>query len=246
MILKQAKTIDFDKNKKYVFIVSMGAIEQHGPFLPLGTDSYCQDAVLKKATEECPDAVFLPTLDITCSREHRGFPGTIWLEKSTMLLVLKDIVNSLSENASDIILTSWHGGNISVIDQFMADYGKVFPAIRFHHVNLDPPEIIEKTKEALGGPVDEHAGNSEISMMLASDESLVQEPSSAYPKKKITADWSDNATIKDQAHDGIVDAHPAWIVSKKHGSYFIDLSAEHLKNEVLKVLNAAKTELRNL
>lgn len=240
MLLKQIKTIDFDQNKKYTFVLPMGATEQHGPFLPMGADTYCQDAILEKAIAECPEVIFLPTLEITCSKEHQGFPGSVWIEKETMMFVLRDISTSLKEYADNIIFTSWHGGNIRTIDRFIRENQSHFEPVKFHHVKLDPPDVLKKTEEIIGGPVDEHAGNTEMSMTLAVQENLVRIPSSDYPKHNIVADWDDSHPLKGQTSDGIVDNHPRWVISKEQGRLFIDLSAEQLKKEIQTINSTLK------
>ncbi len=237
MLLKDLKTTDFDTSKKYVFVVAMGATEQHGPFLPLGTDTYCQDAILEKSIKECPEAIFLPTLEITCSKEHRGFPGTVWVEKETMMLMLRDICNSLRNYAKHIIFTSWHGGNIGTINRFIKTEQPNFKEVIFHHINLDPEEILQKTRQLINGPVDDHAGNTEISMTLATQPSLVTIPPTDYPKHQITMDWDSENPLVNMSADGIVDNHPNWVISHEQGKTCIELSAEHLKNEIQKILN---------
>ncbi len=237
MLLKELKTTYFDPNKKYTFVVPMGATEQHGPFLPLGTDTYCQDAILARAIAECPAAIFLPTLEITCSKEHHGFPGTIWIEKDTLKLMLRDICLSLTDYADHIIFTSWHGGNIGTIDRFIKEFQSQFKNTSFHHVNLDPEPILQKTREIIGGPVDEHAGNTETSMTLAAQEKLVTTPPPDYPKHPIVVDWDDAEPLKKQSIDGIADNHPQWVVNRVQGQSFIDFSGEHLKAEIQKIVN---------
>jgi creatinine amidohydrolase/Fe(II)-dependent formamide hydrolase-like protein len=237
MLLKELKTTYFDPSKKYTFVISMGATEQHGPFLPLGTDSYCQNAILQKSIQQCPEAIFLPTLEITCSKEHEGFAGTVWVEKETMMLILRDICNSLSKYANNIIFNTWHGGNIGTINRFIKQNKQNFKEVSFYHINLDPEEILAKTRDIIKGPVDEHAGNTETSMVLACDESLVTVPSANYSKHKIEMDWDSDNPLKAVSEDGIVDNHPNWVVDKQQGKIFIELSAEHLKNEINKIIN---------
>lgn len=236
MLLKQLKTTDFDPHKKYTFVLPMGATEQHGPFLPLGTDTYCQNAILEQAFKECPEAIFLPTLEITCSKEHQGFLGTIWIEKETMMLILRDIATSLKENAKHIIFTSWHGGNLATIDRFIKQEQATFSEVALHHVRLDPEEVLEKTRAIIGGPVDDHAGNTEISMALAAQEDLVSIPPVDYPKHKITVDWDAEDALKKVSIDGIVDKHPRWVVDKRQGETFIQLSAQQLVKEIRRIM----------
>jgi creatinine amidohydrolase/Fe(II)-dependent formamide hydrolase-like protein len=238
MLLKQLKTTDFDPTKKYTFILPMGATEQHGPFLPFGTDTYCQDAILEQAFKECPEAIFLPTLEITCSKEHQGFPGTVWIEKETMRMMLCDICTSLKDYAQHIILTSWHGGNLGTIDHFVREQQPNFKEVTFHHVNLDSEDVLEKIRRIIGGPVDDHAGNTEISMVLAAQEALATIPPQDYPKHKVTVNWDAENALKNVSSDGIADNHPQWVVDKGQGKTFIQLSGQQLAKEIKRIMKS--------
>ncbi len=79
----------------------------------------------------------------------------------------------------------------------------------------------------LGGPVDEHAGNSETSMMLVCEPSLVTIPPQDYPKQKIENAW-DTDRLVDVSKDGIVDNHPTWIINEEIGKQCIQMAAEEL------------------
>ena len=229
------KTTDFEAGKKYVFVIPMGATEQHGPFLPLGTDSYVQDAIVEQAEKAIPEAIFLPTLRITCSQEHEGFLGTVWIKKETMELVLKDLCQSLQPYASVIALASWHGGNFSMLSRFVEKNRTIFQSVQLKHLQFDSEETLKKTAELLGGPVDEHAGNSETSMMLACDPALVTIPPNDYPKRDIKDAW-DAARLIDVSKDGIVDSHPSWVINKEHGVLCIEMAGKELSDALEKII----------
>lgn len=235
MFLERIKTTDLDPKKKYVFVIPMGSTEQHGPFLPLGTDSYIQNAIIEKAEKGVPQAIFLPTLRITCSEEHKGFLGSVWIGTDTLERMLHDICISIQPYARHIVLVSAHGGNIKTLDRFVEKNRNTFSGVRLTHLELDSKEILRKTEEMLGGSVDDHAGNSEISMMLVSNPSLVKKPSANYPKRVIKDAFSTNR-VADFSPDGIVDNHPKWVVNKKLGKRCIEMAAEELKNALAKLL----------
>lgn len=237
MFLEKMKTTDFDATKKYTFVIPMGATEQHGPFLPMGTDSYIQDAIVAPAESALPEVIFLPTLRITCSKEHAGFPGSVWIEKETMELVLRDLCRSLTPYAKTIVVASWHGGNISLLNRFLEKYGSEFAGVRLEHLTFDSQETLKKTAELLGGPVDEHAGNSETSMMLVCDGSLVTIPSADYPKQIIENAW-DTDRLEDVSKDGIVDNHPTWIVNEELGKACLEMASQELISGLERVLKA--------
>lgn len=235
MFLERMKTTDFDPKKKYTFVIPLGSTEQHGPFLPMGTDSYLQDAIIEPVEKRLPAAIFLPTLRISCSREHAGFPGSIWILDETMQLVLRDICQSLRPYAKNIAFVSWHGGNIVMLNRFIKNHEKTFQGVRLVHLEFDSEETTKKTTALLHGPVDEHAGNSEISMMLTCKKPLVSKPPKHYPKHYIESAW-DAARLSDVAKDGIVDNHPEWVIDAKIGKKCIQMSADELKVALQKIL----------
>lgn len=237
MFLERMKTTDFDPKKKYTFVIPMGATEQHGPFLPLGTDSYIQDAIVEHTEKVLPKIIFLPTLRITCSKEHKGFPGSVWIEKDTMKIILRDICTSLSQYAKNIALVSWHGGNIGMLNRFVEKNKKSFHGVQVDHLQFDSEATLKKTSKLLGGPVDEHAGNSETSMMFASHKKLTSIPPKNYPKQKIENAW-DADHLVDVSKDGIVDNHPKWIINEKLGKLCIQMAAQELTQGLKKLLKA--------
>ncbi len=93
-------------------VIPLGAIEQHGPHLPLDTDARIADALAERFCAAVPEALRLPALWPGCSREHLGFPGTLDLRASTLEALLVDVVGSLARHGFDhLFVFSAHGGN---------------------------------------------------------------------------------------------------------------------------------------
>lgn len=236
MWLSELKTTDFKPNKKYTFVISLGATEQHGPFLPLGTDTIIHDAIVKKAEEKLKQVIFLPTLAITCSEEHKGFPGSVWVTKDTMNRILRDICDSLKEYAGNIIFISWHGGNISLLDRFVEQEKKTYKSVQLTHLLMEDELTDKKTVKLIKGPIDEHAGNTEISMVLAINSKLVQKPGKKKnPKQQVIHDWEHKRVIESSL-DGIIDQHPRWVVSKEIGKQCLDMHSALLVREIKKII----------
>ena len=108
-------------NKENIVIIQpMGAIEQHGPHLPLVVDAAIATAVLGKALqalrEDIP-AYALPTLFYGKSNEHVHFPGTITLEATTLIAMLMEVGESLYRAGfRKWVLLNGHGGQPQVLD----------------------------------------------------------------------------------------------------------------------------------
>lgn len=99
-----------------ILVQPLGAIEQHGPHLPLNTDELVATAVAHaagaQAVAEGLDVWLLPTLSYTKSNEHAWAAGTIWLSAETLLAVLRDIGRCAAATpAKRFVMLNGHGGN---------------------------------------------------------------------------------------------------------------------------------------
>lgn len=216
MFLEEMKVTDFEPGKKYTFVIPTGSTEQHGPFLPFGTDSYIQDAVIAGAEKQLPEVIFLPTIRMTCSEEHRDFMGTPWISIDTMERVMYDICKSLESCAKQFVFTTAHGGNVEVLKRFVARHQNDVSGVELHYIDLDNEGIEKKTVDLIGGPVDQHAGNTEISIMLGLRGDLTTVPPKDYPKRVLEDAFKTNR-LSDFSEDGIADNHPEWVVDETHG-----------------------------
>ncbi|MHA1567732.1 MAG: creatininase family protein [Alphaproteobacteria bacterium] len=103
-----------------IAILPVGAIEQHGPHLPLGVDSAIAAAVVKHAVAiMAPSlpAVVLPQMPLGYSREHGGFAGTLSLSAETLAAVWREIGGALARTGvRKLVLLNGHGGNPPVMD----------------------------------------------------------------------------------------------------------------------------------
>jgi creatinine amidohydrolase len=93
-------------------IVPSGAVEQHGPHLPLLTDSASAAAVALNLARRLGDALVAPTVWLGCSDHHLSFPGTISVRPETLEAVYRDSCVSLAGHGMEtIVCFSWHSGN---------------------------------------------------------------------------------------------------------------------------------------
>lgn len=101
--------------ERSIIVQPLGAIEQHGPHLPLSTDALVATAVAEAALAEVGeelDVWLLPTLSYTKSNEHAWSPGTIWLSATTLMAVLDDIGRCIATTkAKRFVFLNGHGGN---------------------------------------------------------------------------------------------------------------------------------------
>ncbi|MEM9805408.1 MAG: creatininase family protein [Cyanobacteria bacterium P01_D01_bin.56] len=165
--------IDRMTNKDQVVIVQpVGAIEQHGPHLPLAVDTALGMAVIGQALEQLDPSIpvyCLPPLCYGKSNEHWGFPGTITLSASTLISVLTDVANSIYQAGfRKLVLLNSHGGQPQVLEIVARDAHQQRPDFwLFPHFIWHVPHQIGdllSSQERMQGI---HAGDAETSAMLA-------------------------------------------------------------------------------
>lgn len=231
MFLKNIKFTDLEKGKKYSFLIPIGSTEQHGPFIPFGTDTYLTDEIVKGIEKSLSCIIITPTLEFSCSQEHEGFTGTMWLKPETLADVLADMCQSLSTCAKNIFLLTAHGGNEAAFEMFFRNISAKFTDINIQRISIDSEELDETTKKMINGPVDAHAGNTEISMMLARVPKLTTRPADDYPKAIINNPWETGRLI-DKSTDGIADKHSQWIVDGQIGEKIFSMIIEKAVKDI--------------
>ena len=103
-----------------VIVQPIGAVEQHGPHLPLAVDHVIAHeaaaALVAEHGDTC-DLWLLPTLSVSKSNEHAWSPGTLWLSAETLLAVLRDIGRCVaSTRAQRLVFLNGHGGNSALLN----------------------------------------------------------------------------------------------------------------------------------
>lgn len=111
---------EFDAARKNIRIAlqPIGATEQHGPNLAMGTDFRAADAVSQRLAERLyPKAITLPPIAYGFSGHHMGFPGTITLSPETILGLLRDVGRSVKAHGIDgLLLVNGHNGNNAILN----------------------------------------------------------------------------------------------------------------------------------
>jgi creatinine amidohydrolase/Fe(II)-dependent formamide hydrolase-like protein len=105
-----------------VALLPVGAIEQHGPHLPLDTDAFDADYLARRVAEACsdPKPLVLPLVPYGVSYHHDDFPGTISVSNEALSRLIYDIGMSCARNkVTKLVIINGHGGNTATL-QFAA------------------------------------------------------------------------------------------------------------------------------
>jgi len=157
-----------------ILLLPMGSMEQHGPHLPLNTDTVLAEAFTGRIVEhwgEVYDLWQLPPLAAGLSREHGWAPGTLSLSVAGMTAYLRDLGREIARSlpARDVLIVNGHGGNRGILEalgrELRSDFG--LNVVTLHLGALISP--------VTGAAVPEiHAGRDETSAMLALAPDLVR------------------------------------------------------------------------
>ncbi|SEF16454.1 mycofactocin biosynthesis peptidyl-dipeptidase MftE [Jiangella alba] len=106
--------------RESVLALPLGSTEQHGPHLPLSTDTDVAVALCAALAAARPDVVVAPVLPYGASGEHQDFPGTVSIGTQALTHVLVELGRSASETFPRLLVVSGHGGNLAAVRTALA------------------------------------------------------------------------------------------------------------------------------
>ena len=151
--LSTARWPDVEAGPRRLLVVPLGSLEQHGPHLPMDTDTRIACAVAARACAGRAGVGLAPPVAIGASGEHADFPGTLSIGTAALSLVLVELGRHASLHWPAMLLINGHGGNGPAITDAVSRLRSEGRECHVWHAGL-PGD-------------DAHAGRTETSLMLA-------------------------------------------------------------------------------
>ena len=155
-------------DEESVLVVPIGAVEHHGPHLPLITDALIAESVahaaVPRTVESGLDAWILPTVSVGKSDEHCWASGTLWLEAGTLFDTLVDLGRSVAGTpARKLVFLNGHGGNVAMLGVALREIRKRFGLMTFAMPAMRVPADPDAPDE---DGIGIHGGWAETSMVM--------------------------------------------------------------------------------
>ena len=163
--------------ERWIAVLPLAAVEQHGPHLPLGVDSFIAEAYLSRARGMLPGdlpVTFLPVQRVGISTEHLAYSGTLSLSAQTAIAAWTELGESVARaGLRKLVLVTSHGGNVAAMELVARDLrarlSMLAVTVGWHRFGY--PDGVFSSEEKKHGI---HAGDIETSLMLAARPSTVE------------------------------------------------------------------------
>jgi creatinine amidohydrolase len=152
-----------------IVILPVASMEQHGPHLPVGVDTFLCEAVCKAGAElavQSVPCVVAPTLWCGMAEHHMAFGGTFTFELPIYQAVLLAFLKSIERHGfTRVFIVNGHGGNIAALNAFLPDLTRttgltLYATTYFELSKADLAQFLEDQKSV------HHACEVETSMMM--------------------------------------------------------------------------------
>ncbi len=142
-----------ERRRSLVLVLPLGSLEQHGPHLPLDTDTTVAQAIAERLADVEEDLVVAPALAYGASGEHADFAGTLSIGHVALADTVVELVRSARPAFDGVMVLSAHGGNAAAL------------AAAERRACAEGDRLLIVQAKVRGG--DAHAGRTETSLLLA-------------------------------------------------------------------------------
>jgi len=162
---------------RWIAVLPLAAVEQHGPHLPLGVDTFIAEAYLERVGKMLPadlPVTFLPVQRVGVSPEHLSFPGTLNMSATTAIAAWTELGESLARaGLRKLVLVTSHGGNVAAMEvvarELRTRLNMLAVTVGWHRFGYpDGTFTAEEKKHGI------HGGDVETSLMLAAKPEIVR------------------------------------------------------------------------
>ncbi|MEI7603828.1 MAG: creatininase family protein [bacterium] len=205
MIAAHLTTVEIENYLDLTCLIPLGSFEQHGPYLPLITDTAIAEEICKRVEEKIPEKVLLfPAIWFGDSQEHDGFRGTISLNIYNTMHMLEDIFTWIEKSGfKKCVIYNAHGGNINLTKGICEEYSRAHDLKIKHYFPFN--EKIEKDIVRIFGVNSEsHAGTVETSLLYAIRNDLIKTTQINIEREKNYSGKFSYYKSKDLSDDGIL------------------------------------------
>jgi mycofactocin system creatininase family protein len=161
-------------SERPILLVPIGSCEQHGPHLPLDTDTRVALAIAEAVAERTTGLIVAPALGVSASGEHHGFPGTLSIGSAATEMMLIELARS-ADWSGGLVLINGHGGNHAAVQSAV------------DALTYEGRRVLSWWPAVPNG--DAHAGRTETSLMLSIAPHLVRieavEPGNTTPLREL-------------------------------------------------------------
>ncbi|NJO74157.1 MAG: creatininase family protein [Leptolyngbyaceae cyanobacterium RM1_406_9] len=226
-------------------ILPIGSTEQHGPSGLIGTDAICAEAIAR-GVGDSTQALVGPTINVGMALHHTAFPGSISLRPSTLILVIRDYLVSLTKAGfTKFFFINGHGGNIATLKAAFAETYAVLSDLNVPNADrvqcslanwFACSSVQQLARELYGSQEGSHATPSEVALTqhiypeAIKQAELSPEVASGHPIYSA-------ADFRQRYPDGRMGSNPS-LATPEHGKQFYEVAVRELSNSYLQFLNS--------
>jgi mycofactocin precursor peptide peptidase len=152
--------VQVDRGPRTCLLVPVGSLEQHGPHLPLDTDTRIAVAVAAGAAGGRSGVAVAPAVTFGASGEHAGFPGTVSIGTPALTQLLVELGRDATRDWDAVLLVNAHGGNHDAIEAALS-------RLRSEGRRCDAYHVTPASGDA-------HAGRTETALLMYLDPAVVR------------------------------------------------------------------------